>query len=91
MNLSGKQEHKASPSTNQEEESAPVPERPTESAAEASSKAAGTVDAIDEVLEEFDDLTLEELGFQKEDKVDPALVDKAIEEKVKGFQQKGGQ
>ncbi|MER7694627.1 hypothetical protein [Streptomyces sp. NPDC097610] len=89
--MSSKQEHKASPSTNQEEGPAPVPERPSESAAEASSKATGTVDAIDEVLEEFDDLTLEELGFRKEDKVDPALVDKAIEEKVKGFQQKGGQ
>ncbi|MEU8952403.1 hypothetical protein [Streptomyces sp. NPDC048489] len=89
--MSGKQKHKASPSTNQEEEATPVPDRTSESAAEASSKSAATVDAIDEVLEEFDDLTLEELGFRKGDKVDPALVDRAIEEKVKGFQQKGGQ
>ncbi|MBY8887056.1 hypothetical protein K7472_19705 [Streptomyces sp. PTM05] len=90
--MSSKQERKADQSTNQsQEDTAPVPEQPSESAAEASSKAAGTVDAIDEVLEEFDDLTLEELGFRKDDKIDSAVIDEAIAKKIAQNVQKGGE
>lgn len=92
--LSSKQERKTGPATNQEEEAAPDPEQSSisvDSAAEASRKAADKIDDIDEVLEEFDNLTLTELGFRKDDVVDPAKVDEAIERKVNGFVQKGGQ
>ncbi|CAM5611728.1 hypothetical protein [Streptomyces griseorubiginosus] len=92
--MPSKQERKTGPATNREEGTASDPEQSSASAAsaaEASSKAADKVEAIDEVLEEFDDLTLAELGFRKEDKLDPAKIDEAIEEKVKGFVQKGGQ
>lgn len=92
--MPSKQERKNGPATGHEEEVAPDQEQASASAAsaeEASSKAAAKVEAIDEVLDEFDDLTLAELGFRKEEKVDPAKVDEAIEKKVKGFVQKGGQ
>ncbi|MER5347649.1 hypothetical protein ABT030_46805 [Streptomyces mirabilis] len=88
------QERKARPATDQEEETAPDPKQPSasaDSAAEASSKAAEKVDAIDDVLEEFDNLTLSELGFRKGEVVDPAKVDEAIRGKVMGFVQNGGQ
>lgn len=88
-NLSRKQERKTRPATGQEEETAPDPEQPN--ASEASSKAADKVDAIDEVLDEFDALTLAELGFRKDEVLDSAKVDKAIKKKVDGFIQKGGQ
>ncbi|MBO8190311.1 hypothetical protein ITI46_01055 [Streptomyces oryzae] len=93
--MSSKQERKTRPETDQEEDVAPSdPEQRSasaDSAAEASSKAADVVDAIDEVLDEFDDLTLVELGFQKDELVDPALIDEAIRKKVEGYRQKGGQ
>ncbi|WP_329473132.1 hypothetical protein OIE75_32990 [Streptomyces sp. NBC_01723] len=96
--MSSKQERKTGPATDQEKEAAPDPEQPStsadsaaDSAAEASREAADKIDDIDEVLEEFDNLTLTELGFRKDDVVDPAKVDEAIERKVKGFVQKGGQ
>ncbi|MES4886118.1 hypothetical protein ABVB69_37315 [Streptomyces sp. NPDC000349] len=92
--MSSKQERKKGPATDQEEEAAPDLEQSStsaDSAAEASRKAADKIDDIDEVLEEFDNLTLTELGFRKDDVVDPAKVDEAVERKVKGFVQKGGQ
>ncbi len=92
--LSSKQERKTGPATDQEEEAAPDREQPSTSAdstAEASRKAADKIDDIDDVLEEFDLLTLTELGFRKDDVVDPAKVDEAIERKLKGFVQKSGQ
>lgn len=85
--MPSKQERKNGPATDQEDGSAPDQEKSSASAASAAEE----LDAIDEVLDEFDDLTLTELGFRKEDKVDPAKVDEAIEKKVKGFVQKGGQ
>ncbi|MFE5301110.1 hypothetical protein [Streptomyces sp. NPDC056632] len=92
--MPSKQERKNGPANGQEDETAPDQEQAgasTASAEEVSSKAAAKVEAIDEVLDEFDDLTLAELGFSKEDNVDSAKVDEAIEKKVKGFVQKGGQ
>lgn len=92
--MPSKQERKSGPETGQEDETTPEKGQASDSTAsaeEVSSKAATRVEAIDEVLDEFDDLTLAELGFRKEDKVDSAKVDEAIKKKVKGFVQKGGQ
>ncbi|MGW1506738.1 hypothetical protein ACWCQW_51515 [Streptomyces mirabilis] len=93
-NLSSKQERKTRPPTQQEEETTPDPEQSSASvasAAEASSNAADVVVSIDEVLDEFDDLTLTELGFRKGEVIDHAEIDEAIRNKVMGFRQRGGQ
>jgi hypothetical protein len=90
--MPSKQERKTGAATDRDEETAFGPKQPGASAAssaEVSSKAAEKVDAIDEVLDEFDDLTLAELGFRKEDVVDHGKVDEAIEKKVKGFRTEG--
>ncbi len=92
--MPSKQERKTGPSTDQEDETAPDPEQSSAAAAaaaETSSKASAAVDAIDDVLDEFDALTLSELGFEKDEVVDPAVIDEAIKEKVSAYVQKGGQ
>ncbi|MGW2328217.1 hypothetical protein ACWC5C_20925 [Streptomyces sp. NPDC001700] len=89
--MSSKQGRKAFKATDQEEEAVPDSEKPSTSAAEVSSKAADAVDTIDDVLEEFDELTLDELGFGKEEVVDPATIDEAITRKLDEYVQKGGQ
>lgn len=91
--MSRKQERKTEPAADKEEETAPDPEQPssTSAAAETSAKASKAVDAIDDVLEDFDALTRAELGFKKDEVVDPAVIDEAIRKKVAGFEQKGGQ
>ncbi|MFB7504015.1 MULTISPECIES: ubiquitin-like protein Pup [Streptomyces] len=92
--MPGKQERKPHREADQEEATAAdtkQPEVSTASGEEASSQAADVIDSIDEVLDEFDDLTLSELGFQKGDRVDSPEVDEAVRDKVMGFVQKGGQ
>lgn len=92
--MSSKQERETHREPEREETEASEPEQPSGSgstSAEVSAKASEVVDSIDEVLEEFDDLTLSELGFQKGEEVDSAELDEAIRNKVMGFIQKGGQ
>ncbi|MGW1561912.1 hypothetical protein ACWCQ1_36070 [Streptomyces sp. NPDC002144] len=92
--MSSNQDRETRTAAEDEEQTEPDPEQQSTfaaSAEEASSKAADVIDTIDEVLEEFDDLTLSELGFRKGEEVDAEEIDKAIADKIRGFVQKGGQ
>ncbi|WP_331747908.1 hypothetical protein [Streptomyces chartreusis] len=92
--MSSNQDRETRTAAEDEEQAGPDPEQSSTSAAsaeEASSKAADVIDAIDEVLEEFDDLTLSELGFRKGEVLDADEIDKAIADKIRGFVQKDGQ